>query len=201
MKTEVSRVSKKAKYRAILFMFSSLLIAAVLLFIYCASVFVYMRFPIGKISGTYTVYIGDAAVKPERREYRKNMPASKLFRNGVTYVNFTQIARQCGFSVTGDTNSLRYLIGSDREDKEQFTLSAGNAYVEIGSTSVALEGKAIYTSGELWLPISFVNRYIDGISIYVDHSKKRLVVDCEGNYLLTLHGDAENPVISKNHIP
>ena len=117
---------------------------------------------------------------------QKNVKTSSVTRNGTLYCNFSELARSCGMSVSGDRQNLKFVSSTG----EYAAFSADSRFCSMNGASAAMEAEALMESGEMWLPVSFVDSWVNGITVTVSD---------DGTYLgimrdVTTEGDETSPV-------
>ena len=88
--------------------------------------------------------------------------------DGVIYVDFTGIAGLCGMSISGVCEELTFEASGERA---VFVPGSDRAYVN--GTQITLEGAALLREEHLWLPLSFVQKYVSGVEATLDEVEKR----------------------------
>jgi hypothetical protein len=151
-------------------------------------------------SQQYTFKLGaENSTKFQSSTYKK----SKVLIDGVLYINFTDLAEVCGFSVSGDFDQLRYYLRNEFDD--YLTVNIGTTSVIVSDQPVSLLRPSFLSdSGDLFLPSDFVNSYFDGIRIYSDESNESILYityDTTSLYSLTLHQEDVCFPIDPNDVP
>jgi hypothetical protein len=128
---------------------------------------------------------------PETYTYRVGMDSTKI--NGLKkyyykvgeldgtkelYVNFTAMLDFCGFYESGDGEEFRYILPSDGS---QFIVTDGSTRVDINGNIIYMDAPAIYSEGKMYLPLTFIDRYIEGITVTVS-TKQVKVTDEDGEH-------------------
>lgn len=144
----------------------------------------------------YVYKIGADNVKTRKTlSYAKN----SVFRDGVMYVNFSYVSELCGFSVSGDNDEFRFFLRNDRADR--ILLKKGSSTAVLSGASIQMDGKAyIGSNGELFVPCSFINVYIDGISVEADEKNDHrinVLYSSEGEFGLTVSAPDECDTVLK----
>ena len=112
------------------------------------------------------------------------------------YVNFSEIADICSFSVSGDPQILKYKIESSDGDADYLTLCINEGKAFVNSTAVSLPSGIIVRGESVYLPVEFINNYVCGININMSEEKENTVVILvEGDYSLALKNDGSNEKI------
>lgn len=104
-------------------------------------------------------------------------PAASAYRHGVMYVDFSTVSQWFGMAEVGSIDSMRYVItspdnrtseGSGSEEYVIFT--NGSAGASVNGSSVIMSGACRTAGSQVWVPLSFIENYITGIS--VEHSSR-----------------------------
>ena len=96
-------------------------------------------------------------------------------RNGVRYINFTQLAKMLSLTMIGDGDTLRYVISSS--DTEEAVFKNGMSDAVINNTNVSMSGAAqCDSSGNLWVPLDFVTGYMSGVIVTFDEKTHSVTV-------------------------
>lgn len=110
----------------------------------------------------------DADYKLQTLSYRDRV------RGGQLYLNFTELAQYFGFITTGDTGELRYL--TKYTDGEEVVFKVGTGTVTINGSVTRMPSSSYYEDGTLYVPLDFVQTYINGISASTDEDSGRLII-------------------------
>ncbi len=78
------------------------------------------------------------------------------------YLNFTALQEYCGFYESGDRKTYRYILPSDRSS---FTVTVDSTRVELAGNIIHMEAPAKVKGDSLYLPLSFIDHYIGGITV------------------------------------
>lgn len=104
-------------------------------------------------------------------------PAASAYRHGVMYVDFSTVSQWFGMAEVGSIDSMRYVITSpdDRTSKgngseEYVIFTNGSAGASVNGSSVIMSGACRTAGSHVWVPLSFIENYITGIS--VEHSSR-----------------------------
>lgn len=132
---------------------------------------------------------------------RKTLSYAKksVLRDGVMYLNFSYVSELCGFSVSGDNNEFRFFLRNDRADR--IMLERGSSVAVLSGASIQMDGKAyLGSNGELFVPCSFVNVYIDGITVEADEKNDHrinVLYSSEGVFGLNVSAPDECDAVPK----
>lgn len=160
-----------ARKRFVLFLISVLVVTLSLIILLGSSLFVLLKLPsIGIFDKKYTFKISAEGSK-SRKSFSYDKKA--VLRDGELCLNFSYLADVCGFSVSGDSSELKFLLQNSTGDK--ILVLPGDATVDICGAKVKMSTPAyLTTSGDLFLPCSFVENYIDGINVEQDEKNDHL---------------------------
>ena len=100
--------------------------------------------------------------------------AADAYYNGVLYTNFTKLSEYLSLPVTGTIHYTRYLLpnpvdpspsaeGSGYEESVLFTV--GSFTANINGENVDMAGPCRLAGTELWVPLSFVESYLSGVTV------------------------------------
>lgn len=199
----VLTVSKKSKRKALarkrftLFLISVLVVTLSLVILLASSLFVFLKLPsIGIFDKKYTFKIGaDNSKSRKSFSYDKNA----VMRDGELCLNFSYLAETCGFSVSGDSSELKYLLRNSTNDK--LLIVPGDVTVDICGTKAKMSTPAFFSSkGDLFLPCSFVENFIDGVTIEQDEKNDHLyyiTYNSEEAFSLTVRSPQKESVVSE----
>ncbi len=164
---KLSRSHKRTVGRGIVFIFATLLLAAFCTAAGALTIFVSTRLHGFSFPDTYTFKVGMDSTAPGRLKSH-SYKMGTFHDNETIYLNFTILRNYCGFYESGDRKELRYILPSDGS---HFTVKDGSTCVDINGNVIYMDAPAIVSAGQLYLPLSFVDHYIEGISI--EHQIKK----------------------------
>lgn len=96
-------------------------------------------------------------------------PYSSVFRSsGEPYVNFTAMAEECDLLTIGNNKQIRFILPDG--SGQSILLVNGSKTVQIDAATVVMSAPAEISVRTVYLPLSFVNRYITGYR--AEYSKK-----------------------------
>ena len=101
----------------------------------------------------------------------------QVYMNGTRYLNFNQIAKMCSMTVTGDSNELRFIAQTEAEDC--LTVKNGATDVTLNGLPARMEAPAIFSGSTVYLPESFVEFYVDGVSVVYNETKNSITISRE----------------------
>ena len=99
-----------------------------------------------------------------------------VFKNGFTYVCFNDVADFLGMAVTGNTESMRFVLyeesadvgseGDGSEDSVVFMMDSRT--VEINTQKMTLPSESFLFGEEVWVSTDFIEEFVYGLSVKVD---------------------------------
>lgn len=165
-------MSEKAKARFIFFLVASFALALVISLIVGACFFISLHSADRpKTVERYKLYSGYTdAKKTEKYVYSKD-----IMRDGKMCVSFSDIAEFCRFTTVGDRKNVKFYFNNSDRDILEITVGTNIAYVN--ENPVNMPTSAYLIGDTLYLPVQFVLRYFEGISITSDDEKKAINVE------------------------
>lgn len=106
-------------------------------------------------------------------EKKVKLPYSSVMRGGSMYVNFTRIAQKFGVTLTGSYDEMRFVLG---ESGEFVRFVPNDLIAEVNGGRIRLGAPPILEGENLYVPVAFIERYMDGISVKYDESAHSLTV-------------------------
>lgn len=166
------------------FLFRALLVlivfAAIMLVIIAVIFFIWL--PSNRTGNVddYILYTGS-----EKNYETRNTVKWSVARNGnVLFVDMTEIAGYCGLATTGDGNVIRYIVKNSMDD---VVFTVGDGVAVINGCPVRLDANVFVSGSHLYVPMSFVNNYMNGVTSAVGSTKNRIYTlrgsDTDGNDL------------------
>ena len=116
-----------------------------------------------------------------RSDRTYEVPRETYCPGGVPYVEFAAIAEACGFSVSGDESSIRYLIETAADGEESrldtVTFYYGSREILVNGTHYMLAG-AVHKEGDrLFVPAEFIRVCMNGVTVETTASSITVVYD------------------------
>ena len=99
-----------------------------------------------------------------------------VYMNGTKYINFSEFADFCGFTVTGDSTERKYITESG--DSVRFYLGSSLAY--INGVVTRLSEVTVFKGGTLYVPMSFAENYMNGVTAEYDEKNHRITLGRNG---------------------
>lgn len=180
------RKAKLAWGRIIFYLIASAVVFLLICGIAAGYVFLSAKLPsISLFADEYTVYYGNEAgykVNDEGKTELKSGSFKKITyefgaysEDETLYVNFSALAEYCGFYVSGDDRTLRYIVPSAEGGEDaQFTVTAGSNAIDLNGTTLHLANPVVLSDGTTYMPLEFVERYLQGISLVADENKENV---------------------------
>lgn len=181
--------SGKGKILFLIYLLGVLAVYLVFFIFYSAFISVSLFIPSFELPENYTVAIAKEGSDKNIDSY--SVSKKNAARDGEIYVNFSWIADICRFPVSGDTEKLRYKIVSSDGEVQYMTVYLEGGRVFINENPVNIRTGVRYISGEVYLPMSFVDEYISGIDISFDGENKKVKVILDNEFSLKLR-DSES---------
>lgn len=117
--------------------------------------------------------------------------AAIAYRGEVLYCDFTEMAQWFGMVSVGSVSSMRFICtegvsetSSGKGGEEYAIFTSGSTTVLINGVSVILEAPCRTVDSHIWIPLSFVENYVSGVTC--DRGAKGT------NIVITPEGAAEN---------
>lgn len=119
---------------------------------------------------TYTYRVGMESTKTENLK-KFEYEVGELDGTNELYVNFSRMLEYCEFYETGNGKEYRYILPSDGS---YFIVTVDSTRVDINGNIIHMNAPTIYSEGKLYLPLDFLDRYIDGITVTVSMKEKKV---------------------------
>ncbi len=119
----------------------------------------------------YYYYIGDDQTQDKSV---RTVSYENVFRNNTYYINFTALAEYFDMVITGNSDTVRFMFSNQTKD---------NSYLKIGTNTVMINGELlsldapVFADGDyVYVPISFVKNYINGVNVSVDEQDRTISI-------------------------
>ncbi|MBR5453099.1 MAG: D-alanyl-D-alanine carboxypeptidase family protein [Clostridia bacterium] len=99
---------------------------------------------------------------------------SAIGDGGEPMVNFTRIAVMCSMTATGDNSEMRYITIDAETENVRFVV--GTSIVYMNGMRERMSGDSRRIGGDLWVPMSFVNEFMTGITAEYNEKKNDISV-------------------------
>ncbi len=102
---------------------------------------------------------------------------STAFRNGKTYVCFNDVADFLSLSVTGNTESMRFVFSADTTEEsgsegdgneDSVTFMMDSRTVIINTQKMTLPSESFLYGETVWVTTDFIDEFIEGLAVTVD---------------------------------
>jgi len=115
--------------------------------------------------------VGATGASGTRVVYRKYRT---IVRNGVFYLDLTEIASLCDFITIGDSKELKYV---SRANGEYISVEIGSNLVDVNGTKVRMLGSVYTSGGRVFIPMSFVENYFVGLRAAYISGRRRIIIE------------------------
>lgn len=182
-----SRINSKTVLRIIFFFIFAALLFGLLCGIGVGYFVISTKLHGFSFAETYTYRIGMDSTKTANLK-RVTYKVGELDGTDELYINFTMLLDYCGFYESGNGEEFRYILPSDGS---QFIVTDGSTRVDVNGNIIYMSSPAIYSDENLYLPLNFIDRYIDGITVTVS-TKQVKVTDEDGEFVEYVEEEIEN---------
>lgn len=93
------------------------------------------------------------------------LPGDALVKNNTVYIPFEKLDLLCKFVLTGDSSKITLIMNSGI-DYTSFYKDSNLAY--IGGASYRISAPVLFEKDDYYIPLDFVNNYIEGIAVDYD---------------------------------
>lgn len=107
--------------------------------------------------------------------------ASSAWSSGVLYADFSALYKSFNMAQVGSLDSMRFIVKEDDvrdsagNSKEQYIIfTDGSRTATVNGTAVVMESRCRVIGEHIWIPLSFIENYMDGVK--VDHTSDSSVV-------------------------
>jgi hypothetical protein len=104
----------------------------------------------------------------------KTVKANLLFRNGVYYINVTDIASYCQFTTTGDLTQIRFISKGAGNDNVRFKIN--DAVIYVNGVRERLSAPIISEGDNIFVPVEFFDKYALGITVNVNAEERKITI-------------------------
>ncbi len=105
-------------------------------------------------------------------ESKQTLPYNEIVRDGVVYLNATELAYFCRMTVSGSYEEFR--LSSDSGDSAIFI--PGSSTANINGIELTMPAPTLLDDDGLWLPCDFIISTFRGVTVTVDCEKNRITV-------------------------
>lgn len=125
----------------------------------------------------YTLQIGEDKPEDDTSDYEPEyveIPKESAQRNNALYIPVSALIDHCSLTVTGTSQTLRYI---PRESGNQtMSFEVGSNIAKVNGTTVRMIASSFISNGKLYVPLDFFFKYADGIMITEDHANSKVTV-------------------------
>jgi len=100
--------------------------------------------------------------------------AADAYLNEVLYIDFTAVSKWMGMVSVGSIGCMRFVCTdgisdtSDGKGGEEYVIfTDGSATCVINGVNVAMDGECRVVGGNVWVPLSFAQYYVEGINVKI----------------------------------
>jgi len=108
---------------------------------------------------------------------RRNVSYDTLYVKNRIYINFSEIAEMYEFIITGDKDSLRYIMFDENGEvvnDVKFMLNTSLAYVN--GVPARMESPVKFVEETMYVPMRFFTDYISGLSVQYNEYNRKLTI-------------------------
>ncbi|MBE6640367.1 MAG: hypothetical protein E7619_02150 [Ruminococcaceae bacterium] len=107
------------------------------------------------------------------------IPMSEAYQNEMLYIDFSAVAKLCGFSAVGDASGITYAFTSSSGIDQYITFRFDSNSVTVNGHDVTMEGIAFMKDEVLRIPFSFIDANISGLVAEVDEKERTVTITRE----------------------
>ena len=200
-KNKNSKAEKKRGLKLAGFFFiGAFVISAVILIISTLVIASVLYLPSVDLPPNYSVSVGRASEKKKNYVSYSLKPADAV-HGDEEYIDFTMLADKCRFPVTGDGKTLKYKIISTDGNPGSMVVCPEDSCITVNGISVPVKNGIYVKGGKIFIPCSFLEDYISGISIEKDKREIKIVLDDDNdNIFLTVCNDGGSDTVDISDI-
>lgn len=170
------RKTKMIRDRIIVYVITSALLFCVICVLMIGALALTLKITTFSFTKEYTIYYGTGNAAKRDMESLTYKEGQYGYPDTI-YVNFSEIAEYCGFYVSGGGDRLRYIIpASNGSEDSQFVASSDSNRIDLNGTVVHLSAPAVIDGSNLYMPIEFFERYVNGISVEQDEKDEDVYI-------------------------
>lgn len=110
---------------------------------------------------------------------KAEIPMSEAYQNEMLYIDFTAVAKLCGFSAVGDASGITYAFTSSSGTDQYIKFEYDSDTVNVNGHSINMTGIAFIKNGNLKVPFSFIEANIRGLVCDVDEKERTVTITRE----------------------
>ena len=175
-----NRKKKRKKAKAARFKLFLLILAAMALLVFIAFE-ISLHFFFNRGGDDIKVYImleTEYDEKYSKETYK--LDYEDVFRNGIMYVNISDIAKAFDVTVTGGNDSVKFTVNDDQT--EYLTLFPGSSEIVVNGVYARLSHPVIRKNGKLVVPEELISKYVNSVKITFDSDNSKLLIFRECAY-------------------
>lgn len=99
-------------------------------------------------------------------------PTASAWYNGVLYVNFSALYKSFNMAAVGSLDSMRFVVKDDSvrdsagDGGEQYVIFTDSSRsASVNGTAAVMESRCRVIGKDIWVPLSFVENYMDGVDV------------------------------------
>ena len=132
---------------------------------------------------TYTTeethdYVYQTGIDKDPARRTREASWKTVYMNDTRYINFTELADLCEMTTTGDSKQLRFITLNG----EIVEFNLGTSLVYINNVATRLNEDVIYSSGTLYVPMEFAQRYMLGVTVTYNEKTYKIISGRNGSY-------------------
>lgn len=139
----------------------------------------------GNMSGGKKIVIMNGTKKVQTIT-SKNMEPS----DGGVYISSEILQKYTGAGIAGDSKLVSVVFGGSGKDSVSADFKCGTDNAEVCGTKIFLDSPSVYSDGKLYIPLSFVQKYISGLTFEESKDSSKVLIDISsGNFGFTIPGN------------
>ena len=107
------------------------------------------------------------------------IPMSEAYQNEMLYIDFSAVAKLCGFSAVGDANGITYAFTSSSGIDQYIKFEYNSNAVTVNDHNITMSGIAFIKDNSLRVPFSFLEANIRGLNTEVDEKERTVTITRE----------------------
>ena len=179
------------------FIIGTVVISAAVLIIASVIFAAVVYIPLIDIPHNYSVSVGRVNDKP-RNYSNYSLKSSDAVHGDEEYIDFSMLADKCSFPVTGDKKTLKYKIASSDGSMGSMIIDPEGSCINVNGTNVPIKNGIYMKGSRVLLPYSFLEYYINGITIEKDGRNIKIVID--DDVCLSICSDSGNDYVDISDI-
>ena len=95
-------------------------------------------------------------------------------------ISFSEVSKWLGTAQVGDVYSMRFILGEGTDADEDVVFHNGSHNAIVNGTIITMKASAQFRNGEVWIPLSFILDYMEGIETVKTEEAVSLSLSGEG---------------------